>query len=97
MPLGGKITPKRLLANAFILLFTGFVMICAAVILPAIWDVAKEFANTEATHDPRECLTIPNDAQRLTCLEQRVGQTPPQPARGASAPAGIFRKLDEAK
>jgi hypothetical protein len=79
-----------LLGKTFILLLAGIVLICTAAIMPAIWDAAKEFARTEAAHDPRECLTIHDDSERLKCLEQRVERAVPRPAKGAFAPPGIF-------
>ena len=81
-----------LLGKTLILLLAGIVLICTAAIMPAIWDAAKEFAKTEAAHDPRECLTIRDDSERLKCLDQRVGQRPLPPAKGAFAPAGAFKE-----
>lgn len=86
-----------LLGKTFILLLAGIVLICTAAIMPAIWDAAKEVAKTEAAHDPRECLAIRDDRERLKCLDQRVGQRPPPPAKGAFAPAGTFGERDEAQ
>lgn len=88
--------PEGLLGKTIVLLLAGIVLICIAAILPAIWDAAKEFAKTEASHDPRECLMIQDDSERLKCLERRVGQTPP-PAKGPFAPAGVFGERDDTK
>lgn len=88
---------EGLLGRTLILLLVGAVLICTAAILPAIWDAAKELAKTEAAHDPRECLTIRDDSERLKCLDQRVGQRPPPPAKGAFAPAGAFGERNEIK
>jgi hypothetical protein len=87
---------EGLLGKTLILLLAGIVLICTAAIMPAIWDAAKEFAKAEAAHDPRECLTIQDDSERLKCLEQRVERTAP-PARGAFAPPNIFGVPDKTK
>lgn len=66
---------------------------CIFAIAPAIWTAMKDIAASQAEQDPRACLTIKNEADRLKCLETRVGRNPP-PARGAYAPLSVFRGRD---
>jgi hypothetical protein len=74
-------------------LLAAAVLICAVAIAPILWTAAKEVIAHQADFDPRACLTIANESDRLHCLETRVGRETP-PAKGAYAPPAAFGEKD---
>lgn len=75
-----------------ILLLAGAALICAAMLLTLYWEAAQRFETSGTEHDPRQCMDIPHGPERLACFEKLLNQPPPQPARGANAPAGLFKE-----
>jgi hypothetical protein len=65
------------------------ILICLVALTPIAWTALEEIATHQAENDPRACLFIKNESERLHCLEVRVGRNPP-PARGANAPLAAF-------
>jgi hypothetical protein len=85
------LAPKHFLANIFVLLITGAVLICAAAILFPIWDMVRHSSDMNISRDPHQCFNIPHGPERLACFEKLLQQPPPQPARGANAPEKLWR------
>jgi hypothetical protein len=79
------------IAASVIFLLAGIVLLCAGALSSVVFGVIEQdIAKSEAT-DPRMCLTIKDSAERLSCLETRVGRMSPPPAHGANAPLNTFR------
>jgi hypothetical protein len=74
-------------------LLAAAVLICVVAISPVIWTAMKEVVTYQVQEDPRACLAIKDDTERLHCLETRVGRDMP-PARGAFAPRSTFGGKD---
>ncbi len=74
----------------FTVLLAGVVLLCAGALSFVIFDAIKRDIATSEAEDPRMCLAIKDSAERLTCLETRVGRPLPPPARGANAPTSAF-------
>ena len=70
-------------------LLAAAVVICAVALAPIVWTALKDIAASDAEQDPRACLAIASDSERLRCLETRVGRMP-APAKGAYAPRSAF-------
>jgi hypothetical protein len=87
----GSDRSKNPIAAPLVILLAGIVLLCAGVLSFVIFDMIKDDISAREAEDPRACLTIRNDAERLSCLETRVGRASPPPAHGANAPANIFR------
>jgi hypothetical protein len=80
------------LSRAIILLLAGVVFICAAAIVPPLWEAAEQIAKSEPDYSPHHCMQIPHGPRRLDCFERVMERPPPQPARGASAPVELFNR-----
>jgi hypothetical protein len=71
------------------------VLICLVAFAPMLWTAVREAALTQANEDPRGCVTIKSDADRLKCFETRVIKPTPPPAHGAKVPAEVFGNKSE--
>jgi hypothetical protein len=74
-------------------LFAAAALICAAAIAPIVWTAVQEMAayqeRLQAEEDPRACLGIENEGERLRCLERQLSHQT-RPARGAYPPRSAF-------
>lgn len=75
-----------------VLLLAGAALIGAAMLLPLFRDGVQRFEAANPERDPQQCMLIPHGPKRLACFEKLLNQPPPQPARGANAPAGLFKE-----
>jgi hypothetical protein len=74
------------------LLLAGATLIGAAMLLTRYWEAVQRFEVSGLERDPQQCMLIPHGPERLACFEKLLNQPPPQPARGANAPAGLFKE-----
>lgn len=86
----GRDCSKTTIAAPFVVLLAGMMLLCAGALSFLIFDAIKRDIATSEAEDPRMCLAIKDSAERLTCLETRVGRPLPPPARGANAPTSAF-------
>ncbi len=86
----GRDCSKTTIAAPFVVLLAGMMLLCAGALSFLIFDAIKRDIATSEAEDPRMCLAIKDNTERLSCLETRVGKDPPSPARGAKVPANIF-------
>ena len=74
-----------------VLLLAGAALIFATMLLLLYWEGVQRFEAANSAHSPRQCMQIPHGAERLACFENALSQPPAQPARGANAPARLFK------
>jgi hypothetical protein len=66
------------------------VLLCLAAISPAVWRFASDAAS-QLRGELSQCLSIDDGGSRLACYDEIARRPPPQPAKGANAPAAAFR------
>lgn len=66
------------------------VFLCVAAVSPIVWTFASDAAS-QLRGDLSQCLSVEDGVRRLACYDQIAHRPPPQPAKGANAPAAAFR------
>jgi hypothetical protein len=70
------------------------VFLCVAALSPIAWTFASDAAS-QLRGDLSQCLSVQDGGKRLACYDQIARRPPPQPAKGANAPAAAFRHIVE--
>jgi hypothetical protein len=71
------------------------VFLCLAAISPVVWTFASDTAS-HLRSELSQCLSVDDASRRLACYDEIAHRPPPQPAKGANAPAAAFGRSDHA-
>jgi hypothetical protein len=89
-PLAGR----PMLVDSFVTLMIAALLAAGVMglvaLAPVVWTLATESNPAARVDDVRQCATIKDNAARLACFDGVADRPPPQPAKGANAPAGAF-------